>query len=438
MRAFTKMALIATAGVLLCPLSGCARKEPKEITLTIKVPQLTMTAAHLDSDITSAAEVLQKAGNDFASQYSDAKVKIQIIQYAAVDEQTEIEDCFDTNDQADVLYNDYFSMETHVYSGRVVPLDDIITKEIWDDIGETFWQQSRRNGKIYMMPYLYRQNVLAYNKDLFREAGLERFFSDTDEIQSWTMQEWETILATLRESMPDTSYPLMMYAKNNQGDTHMMCYIRSQGSSFFDAQGAFDLETEEGVAGLAWIRECVEKGYAPKNAAYMELLDFFDLWTSGQLAFFVANLGNMYTFKCDYGLVNFPTVNGGCNTNFLTGFEVFDNGDADRLAAAKAFVQYMYESDYLDYSSTCIPCSNKIFAKYAEVLAPVKKFIANAEKGVNFTGGNPEWGEVRKIFYLHMQDLLSGDKSAEQVALELDADANAVIAEAQKKSTLHE
>lgn len=437
---FAKNLCIMLCCITICTFSsGCGLAETeKAVRINVKVPAITFDVAFINPDVQSASQFLEKAAESFSEQYDKANVIINVIQYDNERELSAIEESFDTPDSTDVLFNDYFTMETHIHTGRVVPLDDIITPEIQNDIAPVFLSQSRANGKTYMLPYLYRQNVLAYNKDIFKNAGLDEFITDNDVIQTWSMEEWETILEKLRKSMPEMSFPLPLYAKNNQGDTHIMTYIRSQGSSFFDKDGYFNLEAPEGIAGLEWIKSCIDKGYMSDNSAYRDILDNFDLWLNGQLAFFVANLGNIHNFSCDYGLVNFPCVSGGLSTNFLSGFEVFDNGDKDRLDAAKAFVKFIYESDYLDYSASAIPCSDKIFKKYANTLRRVEKYINNSDTGVNFTGGNPDWLSVRKVFYRHMQDLINNTKTPAQVAAELDKDCNTIIKDGYEKSVFHE
>lgn len=431
-----KIAALMMTGIMLVT-PGC-KGTRKSVTLTLKSPALTFRSSAINDNVTGSYELLSRIGDAFSEYYTDADVKVNVILYENAKEIANIDDFYDTDNAADVLLNDYFTMEAHIHSGRVVPLDDIISDELRSDIDDVFWEQSMLDGRTYMMPYFYRQNVLAYNKDLFREAGLEEYIGSTPAIQSWTLDEWEEILAALRKSMPETSYPLMMYALDNQGDTHVMCYIRSRGSSFFDGDMRFDLETGEGIAGLQWIKDCVDKGYMPENSGEISMLSNYDLFMNGQLGIFAANASLEGSFDMDYGLVNFPSPDGGCSTNFLTGFEVFDNGDPDRLRAAKALVEFVYESEFLDYSTAGIPCSRKTCEKYSAHLAPMQKYIDNAGTAVNFTGGNPNWLGVRSVFYKHIQDLVSGRSTAAEVAAALDADANAAIAAGYSQSTLHE
>ncbi len=426
----------ALAGGLLVGAAGCAPAK-KAVTLVLKAPTLSFASSAVGGDVTSSGAFLQAAGDAFAKAYTDADITVKVVEYENTEENANTEDCFGGNDAVDVLFNDYFTMEAHVHSGHVVPLDDAISDELRADVPDVFWQRCQIAGKTYMMPFLYRQNVLVYNNEWFRKAGLDAYVSDGDTVASWSMEEWEQILATLRQTMPDTAYPLMMYAKNNQGDTHVCCYIRSQGSEFFDADKRFNLETEEGVAGLVWIKDCLDKGYMPANAADIDILTNYDLFQNGQLAIYMCNCVSEANFD-DYGLVNFPTVDGGCNTNFLTGFQVWDNGDADKLAAAKAFVRYVYESDFIDYETVAIPCNTSVTEKHADFLQPLQKYIANADKGVDFTGGNPNWLGVRSVFHTHIQDLLNSTRTPEEVAHDLDEACNAQIEAGYEKSELHE
>ena len=148
---------------------------------------------------------------------------------------------------------------------------------------------SSAGGKTYMMPFLSLQNLLLYNKELFRAAGLEEFVSDEDVIQGWSVGEWEHILDTLAENLPDNNFPMMMYAKNDQGDTHIMTLIRSQGSEFFDSDGNFNISSDEGKAALQWIAGGKEKGWFPPSCENLEIIDMTELFTNGHLAITMAN-----------------------------------------------------------------------------------------------------------------------------------------------------
>lgn len=96
---------------------------------------------------------------------------------------------------------------------------------------------------------------MIYNKDLFRQCGQEQYIEAEKTIQSWTPEEWEHILSALAKNLSEMTYPIMMHAKNDQGDAHIVTLLRSKGSLFFDENDRFNLNTEEGVATLNWIAD---------------------------------------------------------------------------------------------------------------------------------------------------------------------------------------
>lgn len=415
-------------------LSGCAKKE--EISITVKVPVLAMDTV-VDSDIRSADEFLKKAAKAFEAQ--NEGVTVNVVTFEQTKEDEAVAGCFDTAEAADVLYEGYFNMATYIYTGRMVPLDDIISSDIRNDIDSSLWDMSQVGEKTYMMPYLSLQNTYVYNKQLFREAGLEKYLTDEDVIQNWTLDEWEEILAALKENLPENVYVMPMYAVNNQGDTHTMTLIRSQGSSFFDEEGRFQLNTEEGIAGLQWIRDNAQKGYYPPYCEDLEISDTVELFYNEQIVFMIGNSANRSGVPFDYGIVNFPGGESGYATAFVTGFSVFDNGNDKKLEAAKEFVKFIYETEtWRDYSAGAIPASQKTADKYKTQISMLEEYYQNNANVVDFTANNPNWRGVREVFYLHIQKLLRGDVSAAEAAAGIDQDCNAAIEEGFRTGSLHE
>lgn len=432
------LSAVLTAGIL----SGCGAEpapEQEKVHLIVKTATITMNAV-VDPSVEESSQFLQKAADAFVEQYEAADVTIDVELYDATRETEAIVGCFDTPDAADLVYGDFFNIGTYVHTGRVVPLDDIITDDIRADIDPALWELGRVEGKTYLMPFLERQNVLAYNKELFRKAGLEAYIQNGESIQSWTLEEWEEILDTLADNLPGTVYPMMMYAVNDQGDTHIMTLLRSHGAAFFDKDGHFALNNPQGIAALHWLQDGVARGWFPPYAENLEIEDCKDLFVHEQLAVYHINNAGLDAYPFDFGLVNYPSARGaGFCTVFSTGFEVMDNGDPASVQAAKDFVKYIYEHDeWLAYSAGALPASSHIAEEYADRIRYLAAFTDNNANAVNYTNNTPDWRGIRAIFYPHISDLLRGFKTPETVAAELEADANPVIDAGWENSTLHE
>lgn len=435
--------IAAMLALVLCTslMTGCNTKAKEDVTLIIKVPNLVLNSVSRP-DIIDSSIFLQQAGEVFAAQYEDANVTIRVESFEYIDETMAITDSFDTEDATDILYEGYFNMASYLHTGRVVPLDDIISDELRNDIDDASWAMSMANGKTYMMPFLSMQNILIYNKELFQECGLEQYIADTVTIQNWTLEEWTDILDTLAEELPEQTYPMMMYGKNNQGDTHIMSYIRAFGSTIFDADGHFDFENESAVEALEWIQSGVDKGWYPPHAENLELSDSTELFSNGQLAIYVFNNANfsLYDNIDNYGYVNFP---GNVATSFVTGFEVFDNGDELKVQVAKDFIQFIYENDeWLELSAGNIPVSKRVSDKYQDQIIMLDEFTQNAENVVDFMNNSPNWQgndtSVRSVFWPNIHDLLSKSITPEECAKRLNEDCNAALDTGWENSVLHE
>lgn len=433
------MTLALCAAMTAAVLPGCGEKpvEKEKVTLNIKLPPLTV-ASH-DSDIVDAYYMLENAANDFAKQYEDADVTVNVVKFEYVDENEFITDSFGTEDAVDLLFEGYFNMSGYVHTGKVAALDDIISDELRDDIYDSYWSMSQVNGTTYMLPYYSLQNTLSFNKDMFREYGLEEYIGEPETIQSWTLEEWEIILDTLAEELPELSYPMMMYAKNEQGDTHIMAFLRAFGCSLFTEDGHFAVNTPEGIKALQWLKDGYDKGYFPDGCENMEIIDCNDLFTHNQLAIHIANNASVFDSSVDVGYVNFPTLDGnGCNTSFLTGFMVFDNGNEAKVKAAKEFLRYFYSQEkYMDFAEDAIPASKSVSERDKEYLFMADEYARNSQYTVDITHNDPNWRGVRETFYTHIFDLLSGNKTPEEVAVDIDTFCNAAIDEGWAESKLN-
>lgn len=412
-----------------------ADSSREKVKLVICTPPLLYGKLGGENAESSAyTDFLEYAAEKFVAQYSEAEVEYVIQGFDYVDEDKVIKDSLGTADAPDVLFEGFFNMGSYIHSGYMVPLDDIIDEEIRADISDRIWSEGMYQGKTYMFPFYHLPNTLAYNAEMFREAGLDEYISESGTITSWSIEEWELILDTLAEKLPSTEYPMMMYAKNNQGDTHIMVLLRAFGCPFFTDDGSFCLNTPEGIEALAWIQNGVQRGWFPPASENLQLMDLMELFRNSQLAICIMNPSNQSFFDqrgLDVRQVNFPSVNGtGISTTFVSGFGIFDNGDEEKIKAAKAFVKFVCND--MELQQAClpnIPVRTSLQEVYKDRILMNDAYAANESTLVNFTNNLPNWTGVRAVFYPQIQDLLLGEKTPEEVAADIDEVCNAAVKE---------
>ena len=269
--------------------------------------------------------VIQGMADEFQRTYA-RPVDVEVIVFEQNQYDEAVEGSFDTDKSPDVLYGDYFNISTYIRTGRVVPLDDVATPAIRDDLFDDLWNMGVVEGRAYMMPYLARQNVLAYNKEMFRNAGLGEFIAE-GEITAWSLSEWTRILDALSASLPEGSFPDDDKIRGVPADTHIVTLLRSAGSDIYDEDGHFNLSAPEGVSALRWIQDGVGRGWFP-HAENLEIEDCSSLFRQGQLAIYMVNNASITRYGDAVGLVNrdYDADGSAC---FASSFQIFDSGDAE-------------------------------------------------------------------------------------------------------------
>ena len=171
----------------------------------------------------------------------------------------------------------------------------------------------------------------------------------------------------------------------------------------------------------------------------MEILDCNELFTNGQLGImYLNNAFDESVVDFEVGHANFP---GGIATSFLSGFEIFDNGDESKIQVCKDFLTYLYGNDELmEYSAGAVlPVSKRIAEKYADEINMITAYNDNDDNVVDFCMNNPNWVGVRAAFYPHIAALLTGKETAAEAAAAIDKECNAAIDEGYASAeNLHE
>lgn len=464
--------LATVMGLSLFSLGGCGGKKTDPVVqLNVKTPLIKMVTPS-KPEITTSGDFLTLAVEAFAKQYTKEKVEISVRMFPSGFEEEFVTNTIGTEDAADVLYDDFYNMIAYVHSGIAIPLEGLLTDDARADLKQDYleWGQvsgTTQNGvdvsnRIYMLPFVGRQNILMYNKALLNECGLSEYVSgETGVIQNWSLEDWNYILDTLAEKLAIKSEqtgvqyaPTMMYAKDRSGDTHIMSLLIAFGNGMIaDDRGYFDFTEEKALQGIEWLQSGLKRPngyswYMPNPQAFT-MSDCDRLFHSGQIAFYSFNIGSVvYAGGREevekYGYVNFPGGENGRATRFVTGFEIFDNQDARKLAVAKDFVKFIYETEeWLNASAGNISVSKRVTAaQEAENMLMIDQFTANIKNVVHFMRGNPNWqgrdNSVRNVFYKNIAELLSGKVTPKECALQLNTECNAATDYGWENSKLHD
>lgn len=156
-----------------------------------------------------------------------------------------------------------------------------LIKKYWDSV--TFGKD------VYFYPFSHMPGTLAYNADMFKAAGLEKYLGGKDEIKTWTLKDYETILNALKKDLPKDKYPMALYALNNQGDTWNLAYLRMFGNKFFDDKGNIILDDANGVKAAKWLKKIYDAGLTNPGAESVSSNDANAMFQNQKLAISFTN-----------------------------------------------------------------------------------------------------------------------------------------------------
>lgn len=266
--------------------------------------------------------------------------------------------------------------------------------------------------------------MLVYNAEMFKKAGLEKYVAGEQNIASWTTDDFQTILTKLKDS-DDKVAPLGFYAKNNQGDTWTMMYLRMFGGKFFDKEGKLAINDKNGVKALEYIKELNDKKIITSGAESLTSNDVNAMFQNKQVAISFTNAvlykGMMDSMeagtvnKFDARLANVPSVDGPKSFTYVLGSAVFNTNGDKRTKLAKDFVKYYSENEELIKASmNFMPVRKSLVEKEKANNPLLETYINNDEYVINFSNNSPSYVEIRNALFPELQAVLTGEKSPKE------------------------
>lgn len=232
-------------------------------------------------------------------------------------------------------------------AGKLVCLDDLIALEpdpegFIADIILVMLRNNTYDGKLWSFPFNKSVPVLYYNKEMFREAGLD---PDVPPKTAEDMREYCRRLT--RDTTGDGKADIFGYATTIRNEWNWSGLFRSSGGTLFDpvSRKVF-LNTEAGYYATSFYYNLIRDGVAK----FAEGFDHQNDWLAGKIAMFEASIVTRVFLKgkinFDYGVAPVPSgavrpavVLSGTNIN------IFDNGDPEKIAGAWDFVKWFTGSE---------------------------------------------------------------------------------------------
>ena len=432
MRKINKLFAVAATTALV--LTGCVggKKEEKAADPNKKVeitywdfPQFTKDKEFKKTEDFDAA--LIKA---FEAKNPNIKVNYQKIEFT--DGPAKVETAIQSKTAPDVIYDAPGRVIAWAAKDLLVPLDDVDKSKL----NEAAVKASSYKDKLYMYPQGVAPFLMGVNKDLTDKLGVTDLLPLNKQDRSWTVEEYEKFLKAVKQK--DSSItPALFYTKSQAGDQGPRAFVANLYNSWItdDANSKYTINDANGVKGLEWVKKAYDEGLLGQGVA-LEAKDALEAFKSGRAAttiLFSPGIAASHASGFNYKFFPFPNNGGKAKYDYLVaGPAIFDNGDKDKAAAAKKFVDFMVNDK--DWGKRTLLASGNFSAKKGETGLYDSEELKFAEgltgQYATYYNTIPGFAKMRPLWFNMVQGVLNGKTTPKEGLDKFVEDANKTIKEA--------
>lgn len=432
MRKINKLFAVAATTALV--LTGCVggKKEEKQADPNKKVeitywdfPQFTKDKEFKKTEDFDAA--LIKA---FEAKNPNIKVNYQKIEFT--DGPAKIETAIQSKTAPDVIYDAPGRVIAWAAKDLLVPLDDVDKSKL----NEAAVKASSYKDKLYMYPQGVAPFLMGVNKDLTDKLGVTDLLPLNKQDRSWNVEEYEKFLKAVKQK--DSSItPALFYTKSQAGDQGPRAFVANLYNSWItdDANSKYTINDANGVKGLEWVKKAYDEGLLGQGVA-LEAKDALEAFKSGRAAttiLFSPGIAASHASGFNYKFLPFPNNGGKAKYDYLVaGPAIFDNGDVDKAAAAKKFVDFIVNDK--DWGKRTLLASGNFSAKKGETGLYDSEELKFAEgltgQYAPYYNTIPGFAKMRPLWFNMVQGVLNGKTTPKEGLDKFVEDANKTIKEA--------
>lgn len=378
----------------------------------------------------------------FNKKHPEIKVNLEMITFEGGPQKLNV--AIASNSAPDLIYDAPGRIIDWGKKKLLAPLNDIVSDEVKKDITPALWKQSMVGDQIYMYPINTAPFMMAVNKTVFEKIGALDLLPLSRPDRTWTVAEYEKALQAVKDKAPEI-IPTGFFAKSTAGDQGTRAYIANLGVSRFlsEDNSKVAINTDNAAKALDWVVKATKDKLSVAGSASLAAADVNDLFLQGKLAFTlnysaVLKAQNVPNKKVQFEdvLLPFPTMDGSKPKlePYLGGMAVFNNGNADKIAASKKLIDFiandpeyakknLIQTGGLSVRTSVTGLYNDPEYKYAEV---ARQFITDAP---TIADG---YAEIRTFWFPELQRALTGGATGKEAPDAFAVKANEAIAKAKK------
>lgn len=284
----------------------------------------------------------QKIIAAFEEKNPDITVKLETIDFTSGPEK--ITTAIEAGTMADVLFDAPGRIITYGKAGKLADLNDMFTDEFVKDVNnDALLQACKAGDTAYMYPISTGPFYMAFNKAMLKEAGVLDLVKE-----GWTTDDFVKVLEALKSKGYN---PGSLFSNGQGGDQGTRAFFTNLNSTKITNDSLTEYTTNDAnsVKSMELIKKLIDNGLLMNGSQYDGSADIQN-FANGQTAFTLlwssAQPGTqaklLAASKVEFLEVPFPSNDGKPELEYLVnGFCVFNNGDKDKIAASKKFIQFI-------------------------------------------------------------------------------------------------
>ena len=340
-----------------------ATKAPKE--------KVTITYWHIFPEGDAFKPLHDKLIKDFNE--SQDEVYVENLGISFFDYLSKMDTAIPAGTGPDVGFNALEDNAFRAEAGVLVNLDQYIAADGFD-MGQFFkaaQEYVTYEGSVYGLPFAWGNRILVYNKQMFRDAGLD------PEQPPKTLEELAEYADKLTKIGENGEIQVMGFHPS-MGNVAYKDYLYQNGGTFFDENDTPTINTAKQLETLQWFVDMSNKYGVEAASAFTTTTSStgIDPFLAGYVAMEI-NVDDFYKklleSDIDFGICTIPLpAAGGVRGTVGTGFnlEIFDHDNEVKAQAAWKFISYMTGIEAQQYwvNQNKWPVGNQVAMETSEEL----------------------------------------------------------------------
>ncbi len=386
-----------------------ANEDPGSLETTIKI----LAPSYADSSKADWDAITAK----FNEEYPNVTVELQIEGWE--DFANKVQARIQANDYPDILNDNAFASSAE--AGLLIPMDQLLDEETLGTIDPTLLENGKgADGTLYATPDIASARMLAYNKDLFEQAGI------AEPPKSW--EEFEAAAKAISD-LGDDIHGYGMPLGQEEAQVESSLWLWGAGGDWNDGEN-LKADKPEAIEAFTQMKKIYDAGLTQPNLEDNRQ-DTTDLFSAGKLGMVIGHgqvVSDASAKGIEVGLAPVPSKDGKGIAVGVTDFVLaFNNDDPKRQQATAAYLKYFYQDDLYEtwYKNTALlPVTTTMIEKATGEAEGTDKDLLEALKVVKFQPvSNPQWDTLQAALKANAYKISSEEPQAllEQVEAQVAA-----------------